>query len=198
MIAWRQNYNHPVVKVVSIGAIVAKDMIASDVNVKLVVLKPCLLQKIHIQTFAFIEGMRCLNLVVCRGWLLSLLPSLSIINHQKPWAFCVQCVLISRHLSGRSALTRVMAQQCGGAATMRLFTKVLIAWNSSLSRLGLVRGGGIINRIIVIIKICNNFNIRRVIGVVWQAIITHIVSRGHRGFKIIPVLCIIIAASRCC
>jgi hypothetical protein len=66
-----------------------------------------------------------------------------------------------------------------------------------IKRVGVSQVRGIVNRIIIIVKICIKFNIRRVIGVVWQAIVLHIVGEGHRGFKIIPVFCVVIAASRC-
>ncbi len=44
------------VEVVTIGAVVTKYMVASNVYIKLVIFKPCVLQKIHIQAFNFQQG----------------------------------------------------------------------------------------------------------------------------------------------
>ncbi len=72
-------------------------------------------------------------------WLVTESIAISVHCDQRPWAFCVQYVLMSRHLSGRSALARVVARWRSGVVTMRLFTKASITWNSSSSGLVLVR-----------------------------------------------------------
>ncbi len=48
IITRRQDYCHPVVEVITVWAIVTKDMVTSDVNIKFVIFKPCVLQEIHI------------------------------------------------------------------------------------------------------------------------------------------------------